>query len=304
MLVPEGGRGEVRQVSVSLRAVRRWLAGLGTALVVLVLLVVVQVATASRVIDHDRVVGENLALRARLEGMERELDGLLPLVRRVKVYDDRLRELAARDALPGFGMLDLEEAEAHADWVDGVVGRPVDLSGLSPEERAAELARAMQSLAADLRTLDPRADQLDAVIGRLEAMADVLPQVWPLEGGVLTSRFGWRESPYGPGWKFHGGIDVGAPWGTPIYTTNTGLVSFSGWSGGHGMMVEVDHGGGVSSRYCHASKLLVEAGDEVIAGDLIALVGSTGVSTGPHLHYELFVDGEKVDPWPYLPKPD
>jgi murein DD-endopeptidase MepM/ murein hydrolase activator NlpD len=128
-----------------------------------------------------------------------------------------------------------------------------------------------------------------------------LPQIWPVEG-VLTSRFGWRISPYGDhSWKFHKGVDLGVPYGTPILDTADGVVVFSGWDAGHGNMVVVDHGEGVATRYCHASSLLVAVGDEVYTGDLLALAGSTGVSTGPHLHYELWIDGEPVDPLPYLP---
>jgi murein DD-endopeptidase MepM/ murein hydrolase activator NlpD len=96
-------------------------------------------------------------------------------------------------------------------------------------------------------------------------------------------------------------VDIGAPMGEPILATNRGKVLFSGWDSGHGQMVVLDHGGGVLSRYCHASVLLVEEGDRVEEAQVLALVGNTGLSTGPHLHYELIVDGERVDPLDYLP---
>lgn len=302
LLVQEGGQGEVWQRSLSLRTVRRWLAGALTGVGVLVAAGILQIATASRVLDHDTLVGENLALRARLDTMEKELADLEPLIDRVRGYDEQLRDLSGRQALPGFGGLDPEEWEARQAWLDGVVpdlpveppplGEGIDVRAALVEGRLSELVRTTRGIGFD---------ELQQNLDRLQGVAEVLPQLWPVHG-VLTSPFGYRISPYGRRvWKFHGGIDIGVPYGTPIQSTNDGLVSFAGWDSGHGLMVEVDHGGGVSSRYCHASRLYVTEGDSVVAGDVLALAGSTGISTGPHLHYELLMDGEKVDPLAYLP---
>lgn len=302
MVVPEGGRGSPWQVSLSLRRVRRWATAVGAVMAAVGVGTMVQAATASRVWDHDRLVGENLALRARLDAMDRQMDALAPLVRRVRVYDERLRELAERQSIPGFGGLDLEEAEAHERWVEGVVGTlPGRAGDRAVEVEAAEAQARLEALLADLGALAPRLDDLESVVAALEDWSAVLPRVWPVDGGVLTSPYGWRESPYGPGWKFHTGIDVGVPHGTPIYAANDGLVEMAEWDGGHGLTVQIDHGHGVVTRYCHASRLLVAEGDEVWAGDPVALAGSTGISTGPHLHFELLIEGEKVDPLPYLP---
>jgi len=303
LLVEEGGRGGVWQRSVSLRRVRRWLAGLSAGVSLLVVAAIVQVATASRVFDHDELVGENLALRARLETMEGTMAELEPLLDRVRGYDEQLKDLAARQALPGFGALDADEWAARQAWMDGVVPE-LDDDELAPvgagaDVRAALAAARLSELARDARAID--FDELARNLERLQSVRDVLPQQWPVIG-VLTSPFGYRISPYGRRvWRFHGGIDLAAPYGTPIWSTNDGIVSFAGWDSGHGLMVEVDHGEGVSSRYCHASRLYVTPGDSVYAGDLLAQVGSTGISTGPHLHYELFIDGERVDPLAYLP---
>ncbi len=290
------------QRSLSLRTVRRWLAGALTGVGVLVAAVFLQIATASRVLEHDLLVEENVALRARLDTMEQQLTELEPLVDRVKGFDEQLRDLSGRQALPGFGGLDADEWEERQAWLDGVVpdlpedappvGEGIDQRAAVVEGKVAALLRTAQSI---------RFDELQANLDRLQGVVEVLPQNWPLRG-VLTSPFGYRISPYGRReWKFHGGIDIGVPYGTPILSTNDGLITFAGWDAGHGLMVEVDHGGGVSSRYCHASRLYVTEGDAVYAGDVVALVGSTGVSTGPHLHYELVMDGEKVDPLAYLP---
>ncbi len=126
-----------------------------------------------------------------------------------------------------------------------------------------------------------------------------IPKDWPCEG-VLTSDFRYRINPVTGKRAFHAGIDIGAPMNTKIVAPNEGTVVYSGWRGGYGNMVILDHGQGVTTRYAHASRLLVKVGQQVKKGDKIALVGSTGQSTGSHLHYEIRVDGVAIDPLKYL----
>ena len=100
----------------------------------------------------------------------------------------------------------------------------------------------------------------------------------------------------------HAGIDIAAPRGTPIYAVSPGVVDAARYNSGYGRIVVLDHGFGIKTRYAHNSSLLVSKGDLVEAGQLIATVGSTGQSTGPHLHFELLIDGKAVDPLDYLPR--
>ena len=117
---------------------------------------------------------------------------------------------------------------------------------------------------------------------------------WPTSGPV-TSGFGYRWG------RMHEGIDIGAPEGTPIYAASAGTVSFAGVMGGYGNMVLVDHGGGIVTAYAHQSSIHVGPGTSVAAGQQIGAVGSTGASTGPHLHFEVRVGGSPQDPMGYLP---
>jgi murein DD-endopeptidase MepM/ murein hydrolase activator NlpD len=112
----------------------------------------------------------------------------------------------------------------------------------------------------------------------------------------VTSGFGPRADPFTGHQRFHGGLDIAAARGTPIHSARDGVVSFAGPAAGYGLMVEVDHGGGLVTRYAHADKLLVHVGMPVQAGSAIAEVGSTGKSTGPHVHIEARVHGRPVDP--------
>ena len=113
---------------------------------------------------------------------------------------------------------------------------------------------------------------------------------------TLTSGFGTRQHPIYGGRRAHSGIDLAAPAGTPIYATADGMVGRAQWQGGYGLFVEMEHGGGLATRYGHMSRLNVAAGQQVSKGDIIGYVGSTGLSTGPHLHYEIRVNGQAVNP--------
>lgn len=120
--------------------------------------------------------------------------------------------------------------------------------------------------------------------------------IWPVEG-LITSHFGYRKL---FGSNFHNGLDIDAHTGDPIRAAVGGIVTFAGWHGGYGNLVIITHDD-KEYYYGHASKLLVSVGESIAQGDLIALVGSTGNSTGPHLHFEIRVDGQSVDPLPHLP---
>lgn len=125
------------------------------------------------------------------------------------------------------------------------------------------------------------------------------PSLWPVKGW-LTSGFGYRYSPWGGRVKMHKGIDIAAPIGTNIMAPSDGVVVFSGGKGGYGNTVIIDHGYGIKTLFGHTSQLFVSEGEEVRRGEKIAAVGSTGSSTGPHLHYEVHVDGIPTDPMNYI----
>lgn len=128
-----------------------------------------------------------------------------------------------------------------------------------------------------------------------------MPSIWPVKG-VITSTFGGRTDPVYGGTAYHEGLDIANDYGTPIVATAAGTVTFAdATSGGYGNLVEIDHGNGFVTRYGHTSVILVHAGTVVKQGDTIALMGSTGKSTGSHLHYEVNINGSAVDPMLFLP---
>ncbi len=160
------------------------------------------------------------------------------------------------------------------------------------EQKIAELERSSR----ELEVLIQKKMAERARAGRKAPGSGVL--IWPLQGRI-TSRYGAYRR-WGGGYR-HTGVDVAAPYGTPIYAADTGEVIFSGWWDGYGKAIVIDHGRGRATVYGHMSRLYPSAGATVVKGQTIGLVGSTGYSTGPHLHFEVRKNGTPVNPMPYLP---
>ena len=179
-------------------------------------------------------------------------------------------------------------AEADAEHVGAALG--------FLEKSLAVRKGSLDRLQAELKTKRETYASL-AVPGMLMGIGgSTVPSIWPATGEV--------SSPYGLRWggtDFHPGMDIANDMGTPIVATADGTVVVAGWnSGGYGNMVDIDHGNGIMTRYGHASQVVVTAGQRVRRGQLIAYMGSTGFSTGPHVHYEVHVDGRTVNPVSYL----
>jgi murein DD-endopeptidase MepM/ murein hydrolase activator NlpD len=167
---------------------------------------------------------------------------------------------------------------------------------------AANAEEATADLRADaqFRTLFQTWKKLDATQQGVIA----IPSVQPVHSLSFTSNFGIRSDPFRGTAAMHAGVDIPGPLGTPIYATADGIIAHAGRQGGYGNMVEISHGKGIATRYGHLSKILVGDNARVVRGQLIALMGSTGRSTGSHLHYEVRIDGHAVNPVPFLTTAD
>jgi murein DD-endopeptidase MepM/ murein hydrolase activator NlpD len=220
---------------------------------------------------HIRIEFENQRLRAENALQRQELE---KLNNRVEKVEDTSRKLAAEKS----GVV--EQAIPPGT---GGPALPLDEMGL------ATLTAKMGRLEEDLRAYE-------AILRQ----RGYTPTVWPVEG-TLEGGFGGRRNPFGgAGYEFHSGQDIEAPWGAPVIAGASGKVSFVGWQNGYGQLVIVDHGGGLTTRYGHLSHIDVELNQTVSRAQLLGKVGSTGRSTGPHLHYEVRINDQAVDPLPYL----
>ena len=154
------------------------------------------------------------------------------------------------------------------------------------------------------QAVDARDDSLSSIEAKIlqqSVLKDMLPNSNPINAAYNSSSYGWRIDPFNGNKAFHEGLDFTANTGTPIRAAADGIVLSADLGGAYGKLVKIEHGAGLETRYAHASKLLVKAGDRVVKGQIIAEVGSTGRSTGPHLHYEIRLNGESLDPRRYLP---
>jgi murein DD-endopeptidase MepM/ murein hydrolase activator NlpD len=189
-----------------------------------------------------------------------------------------------------------------------VAGLPVERYVAKAKTRGAASAVGGPFVPADLKS-GTTSFERELVVAQnavetLDGLRHALPSVplrKPLRGELrMTSTFGYRTDPFLGRPALHSGVDLREEWGTQVHATAAGVVTTAGPSGGYGNMVEVDHGGGLSTRYGHLSAISVSPGQQVSPGAVLGRVGSTGRSTGPHLHYEVRIDGEAVDPSRFL----
>lgn len=237
------------------------------------------------------------ALSARLFRLESQAAQLVQRLGEIAEAPTRVRERRVAEERAPSSTAAATPAKPAAAATSGETVPPPGRGGplLAPRP-----STALDVLDAQLGQLEGRIDRmLDAVaLQRSDLMR--LPTRIPLPEGELVSPFGNRSDPITSRHAFHAGVDFAAPHGAPIVAAAGGVVDVAGWHPDFGWTVEIEHGNGLRTRYAHASKLLVRRGDIVTPGERIALVGSSGRSTGPHLHFEVLRAGVAVDPRRYL----
>jgi len=206
----------------------------------------------------------------------------------------------------------VESMTRYANWRAAKAERALRKLSLDPRTMAqgsnAEYEAAMGGPLQVLATsadgsLDPRFERLGRSLARmssLERALDGVPQVVPAANQRITSNFGYRRDPFNGRGAMHNGIDFKGPYGSDIYAAGGGEVSFAGWKSGYGKTVEITHSNGLMTRYAHLSRIDVAVGQPMKAGETLGGLGSTGRSTGPHLHFEVRINGRAVNPRPFL----
>ncbi|EAX46997.1 peptidase M23B [Thermosinus carboxydivorans Nor1] len=291
MIVPHHGQA-IKSIRIPIRAVK-----IAAAILCLFL-----VAVVGGVINYRHTVNAAQAERAELERLRQvngaQLAQIEQLAKATAALQEDMNRLNQLDAEIR-RLVNTEETGPSRSGVSrptaghGGQGGPVVKPQLN--EIAAVVHDLQQVAKAREQSLETLRDRLIERNARLAAT----PSIWPASGEV-TSRFGWRSSPWGWGSDWHPGIDIAGDYGMPIVATADGVVTYSGWYGGYGKMVEIDHGNGIVTIYGHNSQNLVETGQRVKKGEIIAYMGSTGISTGPHVHYEVRVNGTAVNPANFL----
>jgi murein DD-endopeptidase MepM/ murein hydrolase activator NlpD len=292
VLVPHSAEPS-KVVELSWGAVKLTAAG---AVVLVVAALLVGAATISRRVDLNRSAGleeENQRLAVELGELHGRLTTLSDTIARLSQRDAKIRLLASLDPI---------DPQVQAAGIGG----PAAASS-SPGRLSTPLLRKTADVRVDANALIRRANLLassfsaaaDSLAAHTQRMA-ATPSIMPTQGWLSSAFSAMREHPILHIARPHEGIDVSAPMGAPIEAPAAGVVRSAGWEAGYGNVVEIDHGFGIVTKFAHASRLLVRVGQRVQRGDRIALVGNSGLATGPHLHYEVHVNGRPVDPLRYV----
>lgn len=271
-------RAQIRRITIH----KRWLKFATLLACATICTALYGIYGAFREAAHLRIERENARLRTENEQQRQQLK---QLENRVTAIEDKSRRIAELSGVPA---QNTQNAEPNTPSSVRGAGGPLvklDAAGIAAvEQHAAQLEQQLRSYETVLRE---RAH---------------IPSIWPV-AGELNDGFGVRYDPFGGGGsEFHMGQDITAAPGTPVIAAADGAVTFAGWKNGYGQVVELDHGNGLTTRYGHLSKIETTVGQQLARGELLGRVGSTGRSTGPHLHYEVRINDMPVSPLAYLPQ--
>ncbi len=204
----------------------------------------------------------------------------------------------------------VERMTRYADRRSEAAAETISRLGLNPgamlaslDDRGAQGGPLLRLTTSANGSLDPRFERLGVSLSRMDALEhglQGLPQVLPASLEYISSGFGYRADPFTGAGAFHAGLDFRGPIGSPIYAAAKGVVSFAGVRSGYGNCIEISHGNGLLTRYAHMSAFRAGLGQAVAAGQVIGAIGSTGRSTGPHLHFEVRINDQPVNPRPFL----
>ncbi len=304
------------QYRLSVNRMKRWAitAGTAVAMFVAVFVILIPLRMGVAVHRHDSL---KEARRVEYENLRNDYDQLLEIKERYQVSTERLDDLSAKlSDLESETNLACERVEVVisgmekelARWIpEGSMGGGDDDDEAGQVDLSPSQLSKVISLERRLSRMDERLTGLDTTVGDVHAswnersrLFAALPSAWPVPGGRITSNFGMRLHPISGTFQMHKGVDICAERGTAIRATAPGAAIFAGRRSGYGNTLIIDHGYGITTLYGHCQKLLVGRGEEIKKGQKVALVGSTGRSTGPHLHFEVRVKGVPVDPLQYL----
>lgn len=232
----------------------------------------------------------NKNLTAQLELMNKQVDQMQVVMSDMAQRDDNLyRAILGAEPIPLSTRLGATQQVSYYD----------SIARMTNVQLASEVQRKVDILEKEMYVQARSYEEVVELAKNQEVRMENIPAIQPVLNKDLkrmASGYGWRVDPVYHIRRFHEGMDFSAPIGTEIFATGNSTVIFAGWKQGYGQTVDLDHGFGYSTRYAHCSKLLVRPGQKVKRGDVIALVGNTGKSVGPHLHYEVHYQGRPVDP--------
>lgn len=275
----------------------------GFVLVVFIALSFLMVHLGAKSVELKKLRTENREQKQQLQIFSTKVENLERTMVRLKEFDQKLRVITDLDRPSASGGAKQVTMETPLVGVGGPAEQDKDpLSRAMQAERSAISERMNQSidrLQNEVKDQEKSFQEIRTFLEDRKSSLASTPTIWPVRG-FLTSGFGWRNSPYTNRRQMHEGIDIATRRGTPVRTTAHGIVVGSAFMGGNGLTVLVDHGFGYRTQYSHLQSAAVRVGQRLQRGDLVGYVGTSGVTTGPHLHYEVHVNGVPVNPARYL----
>ncbi|WP_224364641.1 M23 family metallopeptidase [Hyalangium versicolor] len=242
---------------------------------------------------------ENLTLRGQLKSVRERIEHIGTTLDRVERFDQKLRAitlLSDPQRNLAMGPTETEPGTAAPATTDTQF---TQLTTSDSPNALNALTGRLDKLSAEATRQEQSLQELQAYFQDQKSLLASTPSIWPARGWV-TSDFGQRLDPYTADRVMHQGLDIAAPHGKEVFAPSDGTVVFAGLEGGYGNVIVIDHGYGIKTRYGHLSRLMVKSGERVKRGALIAAVGNTGRSTGPHLHYEVRVNGIAQNPRKFI----
>lgn len=243
---------------------------------------------------QQQIAQQKAALRHAKQSAQDNLDALTLRLGQMQANVMRLDALGERLTQ----MAGLDKGEFDFSDPPGLGGpdQPAAQGSISVPDFIGTMTRLQQQL----RSRQQQLEALQSMLQSRKLHAEVTPAGWPVKHGWMSSPYGWRIDPFDGKREFHPGIDFAGKKGSPVIAVAAGVVTRAGPDGGYGNLVQIKDGDGFSTRYGHNEKILVKVGQLVKKGQTIALMGSTGRSTGPHCHFEVWVHGKRVNPLPYV----
>ncbi|MEA2101934.1 MAG: M23 family metallopeptidase [Thermodesulfobacteriota bacterium] len=252
-----------------------------------------EISSMDAIMDKNKTQAEQLhILSSKLSAIEGEMSDLV-------IFNRHLSRIAGQDMEKTEEIIGVGGSEAGSGA--GKIRSAGKGDVMTDKILTRHLHSHMKQINDDIVIEKGVAARLLSRIERQRSLASHTPSTWPTRGWI-SSDFGWRKSPFTGRREFHKGTDIAARKGTPVYAPADGIVTSYGRNGGYGNLLVINHGYGLVSRYGHLSKTNVHPGQQVARGDNVAFIGSTGRSTGPHLHYEILVNGIHVNPQRYMLK--
>jgi murein DD-endopeptidase MepM/ murein hydrolase activator NlpD len=244
--------------------------------------------------QEEKIIAQEQEIRAARLDAETNLGALTHKLGLMQAQLVRLNVLGGRLVQ----MAKLDRREFDFSSVPGMGGPEAAASIVGAN--VPDFLRTFDRISAELNQRTSQMGALETLLLDRKLLAAVHPDGWPTHGGWISSAFGSRTDPFNGHRVHHDGVDIAADLGSPIVAMGGGIVSYAGPRDGYGLAVEINHGRGITTRYAHASAILVHVGDRIGKGQAVARVGSSGRSTGPHLHFEVLREGRAVNPQSYL----